>query len=209
MDTKRKVFVSFRFSDGEKSKENLIEFLEKEQLIIDKSEDVDRSNLSEEAIKEYLYEKLRDSSITIVILTPQAVNYKRNQFNEIDDWLYDELRYSMYNRKGNPINGVIALYTPQAKNMIMTENTHICEVCNEQSVINSIKHFDNLIKDNMMNVKPKFKLNKCEDIYDSDYDSYISLIPIEKFYDEPKKFIDYAIEKREKSEQYEIHVIKK
>lgn len=208
MCVKRKIFVSFRFRDGSKIKDKLIEFLEEKDLIIDKSEDVDRRELSEETIQEYLYKKLKDSSITMVLLTPEAVNYSRNQNNEIDDWLYDELRYSLYNRNENPINGIIALYTPQAEGMIIQKNIHVCDKCNKEMNVNTILEFDNLVKDNMMNIKQKYKTNKCNNIFDSDYDSFISLVKLEDFYNNPEKYLEIATHKRKNSDQYTIHVRK-
>ena len=208
MTGKRKVFVSFRFKDANKIKDNLVEFLEEKNLIIDKSEDIDRREMSEETIQKYLYDKLKDSSITIVLLTPNAVNYSRNQNNVVDDWLYDELRYSLYNRNGNPINGAIALYTPQVEKLIIQKNTHTCDKCNKVTNVNTILKFDNLVWDNMMNIKGKYKTNQCDNVYDSDNDSYISLIKLEDFYNSPEKYLEKAANKRRDFEKYTIHVTK-
>lgn len=208
MTGKRKVFVSFRFKDANKIKDKLVEFLEEKNLIIDKSEDIDRREMSEETIQKYLYEKLKDTSITIVLLTPNAVNYSRNQYNDIDDWLYDELRYSLYNRNGNPINGVIALYTPQTENMLIQKNVHICDRCNEETNIDTVLVFDNLVRDNMMNIKGKYKTYQCDNVFDSDFDSYISLVKLEDFYNNPEKYLEIATNKRKNSEQYTIRVRK-
>ena len=62
----RKVFVSFRFNDGASYKEELCKRFDSSTEVIDRSEDQDRSNMSEATIKKYLYEKLRDTSVTIV-----------------------------------------------------------------------------------------------------------------------------------------------
>ena len=208
MSVKRKVFVSFRFNDGNKIKDKLVDFLEERDLVIDKSEDVDRREMSEETIQKYLFDKLKDSSITLVLLTPEAVNYSRKPNGDIDDWLYDELRYSLYNRDGNPINGAIALYTPQTENIIIQKSTHRCDKCNKDTTVSIITNFDNLVKDNMMNVKPKFKMNQCDNIFDSDYDSYISLVKLEDFYNQPEKYLEITTSKRKDSENYTIHVRK-
>ncbi len=190
-----KIFISFRYSDGIDYKEELVEKLKGHA--IDKSEDKDRSNLNDEQIKKYLYEKLRDTSITIVILTPQAINYKK-EGHKYNDWLYDELRYSLENREGNRTNGVIALYTKEAKEHLMREETHICEVCKREKKVKNISNFENLVRENMMNVKDEYKKNKCEGIYDKLDDSYISLIAYENFLENPKKYIDNCLEKRDR-----------
>ena len=54
--------------------------------------------MSEDTIKRYLYNKLKNTSVTIVLLTPDAVNHKKgyNGFRyEYNDWMYDEIKYSL------------------------------------------------------------------------------------------------------------------
>ncbi|MFW5890717.1 MAG: molecular chaperone Tir [bacterium] len=201
---KRKIFISFRFDDGFNVKENLVSFLEKRDLIVNKSEDVDRSNMSDDSIEEYLFEKLRDTSITLVILTPNAINYKINHLGELDDWLYDELRYSLYERKGNTINGVIALYTEDAKESLMRSSKSFCQTCKSQHTSSLISDFNNLVRKNMMNVKPSFKKNSCDGYYDSNYDSYISLVAINDFMANPDHYLDIAYDKRKSCNQYNL-----
>lgn len=208
MSTKRKVFVSFRFSDGNNIKDKLVDLLEEQDLIIDKSEDKDRREMTDETIQSYLFEKLKDSSITIVLLTPMAVNYKRDYLNRIDDWMYDELRYSLYDRTDNPINGVIALYTPQAESTLIIKTTHKCDKCNETTNVDLLQDFDNLVRDNMINVISKYKKNSCDNLYDSDYDSYISLVKLEEFYNNPSKYLEIATEKRKNVNHFTIKVRK-
>ena len=90
-----KVFISFRFSDGKEIKDELVDLFDESTEVINRSEDVDRSQMSDEYIQDYLYEKLKETSVTIVLLTPKAVDYNKNFWGEYDDWLYDELRYSL------------------------------------------------------------------------------------------------------------------
>ena len=60
-----KVFISFRFSDGKEIKDELVDLFDESTEVINRSEDVDRSQMSEDTIQEYLYEKLKDTSVTI------------------------------------------------------------------------------------------------------------------------------------------------
>ena len=87
-----KVFISFRFSDGKMIKDELVDLFDESTEVINRYEDVDRSQMSEGTIQEYLYEKLKDTSVTIVLLTPEAVSYRKNWVGNYDDWIYDELR---------------------------------------------------------------------------------------------------------------------
>ena len=115
----KNVFISFRFSDGNRYKEYLSGLFDKYSDTIDYSEDVDRSRMSDVTIKQYLYGKLRRSSVTIVLLTPSAVNHKKNWMGNYDDWMYDEIRYSLESREGNRTNGLIAVYTPEATDLLI------------------------------------------------------------------------------------------
>ncbi len=188
-----KVFISFRMSDGGKIKENLVEKLK--DWTINKSEEVDRRGMTDETIKRYLYEKLADSSLTIVLLTPNAINYETEEYTEkINDWLYDELRYSLENREGNKTNGVLAIYTEEAKSQLIDDSGETIKINN----------FNNLVRKNMFNIKSSYKKNPNQNIYDSDYDHYISLISLNSFLANPKKYIDIAIEKRSVIDHYEI-----
>ena len=97
----KNVFISFRYSDGNGYKEYLSNLFDKFSDTVDYSEDVDRSYMSDATIQQYLYRKLRRSSVTIILLTPSAVNHKRNWRGDYDDWMYDEIRFSLENREGN------------------------------------------------------------------------------------------------------------
>lgn len=197
------IFISFRFDDGINYKRKLEELFDDERELLNRSEKIDRSECSEETIQKYLYKLIKRTTITIVILTPNAVEYRKGALG-YDDWLYDELSYSLQHREENTTNGVIALYTREAKDKLFKTGTHKCNVCNKEQNINTILHFDNLVRKNMMNIKGSFKKNPCPGVYDSDYDSYISLVAFEEFVDNPMYYIDKALEKRNNKYQYEL-----
>ncbi len=191
----KNVFISFRFSDGNRYKEYLSGLFDKYSDTIDFSEDVDRSRMSESTIKQYLYGKLRRSSVTIVLLTPAAVNHKRNWRGDYDDWMYDEIRYSLESREGNRTNGLVAVYTPEAASLLVS-------VRSSRTV--SVNNVDNLFRRNMMNVKPQYKRNPNPGIFDRDYDSYCSLIEWSEFTKNIGKYIEIASQKRDAIYKYDI-----
>lgn len=199
-----KVFISFRYNDGNKIKNELIDLFDSSTEVINKSEDIDRSMMSESTIQKYLYDKLRNTSVTIVLLTPNAINHKKNYLNNYDDWMYDEIRYSLSDREGNRSNGLIAVYTEEAKELIIIENKHICSACNVESIIYTISNFDNLCRKNMMNVKDIFKKNKCDGIYDLNDDSYCSFVSLENFKKNYEYYIKTAFEKRDRIDEFKI-----
>ena len=199
-----KVFISFRFSDGKEIKDELVDLFDESTEVINRSEDVDRSQMSENIIQEYLYEKLKDTSVTIVLLTPEAVSYRKNWIGNYDDWLYDELRYSLEDRKNNRTNGVVAVYTDDAKDMILESSSHYCSHCQETKSCRTLKFFDNLARKNMLNIKQSYKKNLCNDLYDDSHDSYISLVSLEEFKQDHTKYIDNAKDKRDRLHEFNI-----
>ncbi|MEG3270609.1 TIR domain-containing protein [Streptococcus suis] len=200
-----KVFISFRFSDGKEIKDELVDLFDESTEVINRSEDVDRSQMSEDTIQEYLYEKLKDTSVTIVLLTPEAVSYKKNWIGNYDDWLYDELRYSLEDRNNNRTNGVVAVYTDDAKDMILESSSHYCAHCQETTSCRTLKSFDNLARKNMLNIKQSYKKNPCNDLYDDSHDSYISLVSLEEFKQDYTKYIDNAKDKRDRLHEFNIY----
>lgn len=191
----KNVFISFRFSDGITYKEHLSYLFDKNSDTIDYSEDMDRSQMSDVTIKQYLYGKLRRSSVTIVLLTPSALNHKRNWRGDYDDWMYDEIRYSLESREGNRTNGLVAVYTPEAASLLVNARS---------SGTVSVNNVDNLFRRNMMNVKPQYKKNPNPGIFDRDYDSYCSLIEWSEFTKNIGKYIEIASQKRDAAYKYDI-----
>ena len=190
----RNVFISFRYSDGIDYKNRLVKLFDSYYDTVDFSEDQDRSQMSEETIRRYLYGKLRRSSVTIVLLTPLALNHNHDWLGNYDDWIYDEIRYSLEDRESNRTNGLVAVYTPEAeRKLVSTSNGSI--------MVNDV---DNLFRKNMMNVIDKYKRNPNPGIFDRDYDSYCSLISWNDFTSNIGKYVDIAAQKRNETYKYDI-----
>ena len=96
------------------------------------------------------------------------------------------------------------MYVPEAKEMLIRESTHTCQICNEEKKITTVLNVDNLFRKNMMNVKDSYKSNPCVGVYDSEKDSYCSLVPWDKFKSDYKKYIENAANKREHTERYKL-----
>lgn len=194
----KNVFISFRYKDGIQYKNRLASMFDSFYDTVDYSENQDRSMMSDSTIQRYLYSKLRRSSITIVILTPLAVNHQKSWNGYYNDWIYDEIRYSLEDRENNGTNGLIAVYTPEAKEMLISDGT-------DGSIY--VNQFDNLCRRNMMNVKPEYKINPNPDFYNRDYDSYCSLISWNEFIGNIGQYINIARKKRD--EQYKYNIVKR
>jgi len=199
----RNVYITFRFEDGNDYKSVLSQLFDENKDTVDYSEDQDRSNMSEKVIKDYLYKKLKRTSVTIILVTPKSISYKMDVYGNYDDWIYDEVRYSLENRENNRTNGLIAVYVPEAKDSLLKVGQHKCDKCAGYQ-ITTIFEQENLFRKNMMNVKKEFKKNKCADVYNGDFDSYCSLIPLDKFVSNISFYIDIAIQKRDMIDCYDI-----
>lgn len=200
----RKVFISFRFDDGSFYKDKLSEIFDDSTDIINRSEDEDRSQMSEDTIQKYLYEKLSDTSVTIVLLTPMALNHRKDFWGRYDDWMYDEIRYSLEDRDNNRTNGLIAIYTPEAESSLISSTTHSCSICNTTKKVTVVSNIDNLARKNMMNIKSNYKTNPCSNIFDSTWDSYCQFVSWDDFKSDYKKYIENACEKRDMLYKYNL-----
>jgi hypothetical protein len=200
----RQVFISFRFSDGVEYKENLCELFDQDDDVIDCSEEEDRSDMSDETIQKYLYKKLKSTSVTIVLLTPNAIEYNKDYTGKYDDWMYDELRYSLEDRENNNTNGAVAIYTEDSKKLLITTSIHKCNICKKDTTVSSILDTNNLVRKNMMNIKDNYKKHKCYNLFDSLEDSYISLISYDEFISDINKYIENAISKKERRDEFKL-----
>ena len=201
----RKVFVSFRYSDGVEYKDELCDIFDSSTEIINRSEDEDRSKMSEDTIQRYLYDKLKDTSVTIVLLTPRALQHQKDFWGNYDDWMYDEIRYSLEDRVNNRTNGLIAVCTPEAQDSLVSKTLHCCPVCRETKEVRRIVDIDNLARKNMMNIKNAYKKNPCDNLFDDDWDSYCSMVPWDAFKSNYVDYIEKAEQKRNILGHYTIH----
>ena len=79
-----------------------------------------------------------------------------------------------------------------------------CGRCSDHCKMTTILDFDNLVRKNMMNVKDGYKKNPCTGVYDSDFDSYCSLVSFEEFKKNYASLIQKADTKRSETYKYEL-----
>ena len=138
-----------------------------------------------------------------ISLTVKSISNTIDVHGIFDDWIYDKIRYSLGDRKNNRTNGLMAIYEPEAKDSLLKAGQRKCDKCAGYQ-ITTIFEQENLFRKNMMNVKKEFKKNKCADVYNGDFDSYCSLIPLDKFVSNISFYIDIAIQKRDMIDCYDI-----
>ncbi|MDK2819210.1 MAG: toll/interleukin-1 receptor domain-containing protein [Mycoplasmataceae bacterium] len=203
-ENKRKIFISYSHTEQNKRlKENLATFLSNKNLIIDKSEREDKSNLTDETIWKHLEQRIKGSTITIVLLTKDLFLNNKHKLNYVvgsfldSGWIYNEISASLRNWDANKINGIIVVYEPEAEEYIQKNQPSKCTHCANKSV-NMIHLGNKIIRKNMFNINEKFKMDKNCEYHDSEEDNFISLVSLNNFKNNPSKYIENAFAKREK-----------
>lgn len=232
--TKRKVFVSYKYSDSQVQDldvyepvtyppnsphtvrvpttarhyvDKLTEVLEDDGQIY-KGEDDDESmeSLADSTIASKLGDKIFDSSVTIVLVSK---GMKDPTLPEKEQWIPWEISYSLKiqtraNHHRSKANGVIALVLPDENGSYEYYITHDndCGCTN----FNTPFLFE-LLSANMFNVlEPTRRECNGKWVYSGDH-SYIQSVKWEDFVENSSsasKYIDKAIELRNKREEFDI-----
>lgn len=188
-----KTFISYKYSEAQGLRDRIIESLGTDATYYkgETSESPDLTDTSTENIKRVLKDMMYDTSVTIVILSP---NMKESK------WIDWELEYSLKNiqRKNrtshtNGIVGVIMKYNGSYswfKNISTNCHGSVTSSYNMDKVYN-------IISNNHFNSKPKqWHCSECE-TYDSLDGSYIAFVEEEEFLRDSNKYIENAYKKSE------------
>ncbi|TNE79415.1 MAG: hypothetical protein EP332_11250 [Bacteroidetes bacterium] len=221
----RKIFVSYKYFDSQVQDLNIYEdslygkikiqttarhYVDKLTDILEdddhiyKGEDDDESmeSLADSTIGSKLGDKIFDSSVTIVLISKGM----KEQFKaERDQWIPWEISYSLkqQDRQGqkSKTNGVIAVVLPDELGSYSYYITHDPE-CNCR-MLNTGILFE-ILRENMFNVKnPNRSICNGKWIYSGDY-SYIDSVKWEDFMVSPTKYIDKAIELRDRISEFDV-----
>lgn len=206
---KRNLFISFSFNKSLNIKNRIAEKLESMGDIVNYSEKEDKSHLTDESIWNALLNRIKGSTITVVILSKDLVTEGKGEAgrNFMDSgWVYKEISASLRDWNNNRINGVIAVAPDNFYDEFLTRRR--CFEC--QGIHYSFKEgmINEIITANEHNVKDKFKKGgKCSD--DPLHDCYISVVRFSEFMQNPKKFIDNAADKRDRQIRNQEFIITK
>lgn len=220
-----KIFVSYKYHDSSVKKitnnpwsdtvRDYVDALENyltnssEHIYKGESDDEDLSNLSEDSIWEKLKDRIYDSSLTIVLVSPKMKETKKDR----DQWIPWELSYSLKeisrkNKSGNYVtsssNAILAVVLPDKNDSYeyyIRDNCCCAETCR---TLKTDFLFD-IMKDNMFNIK---KANKktCSTssvIYYGE-SSYIASVKWKDFATDPECYIEKAYKIQSAIEQYKI-----
>ena len=188
-----KTFVSYKYSETKDLRDDIIEALGEDASYYkgETSDSPDLTDTSTENIKKALKDMMYDSSVTIVIISP---NMKKSK------WIDWEIEYSLKsitrkNRtsKTNGVVGVIMKYNG-GYSWLRTESNNE-DGCKSNSY-DSNKLYK-IINENRFNQSPKiYSCDKCKTV-NALTGSYIALVEQEDFLANPTKYIDNAFDKSE------------
>ena len=188
-----KTFISYKYSESQDLRDRIIEALGDDATYYkgETSDSPDLTDTSTENIKRNLRDMMYDTSVTIVILSP---NMKKSK------WIDWEIEYCLKNisrkNRTSHTNGVVGViskingsyswlkYTTKKEDGCCVTNYH-----NE-------KLFD-IINENRYNQEPKvYSCGTCKCV-DPLSGSYIAFVEEDEFLEDPLRYIDNAYKKSE------------
>lgn len=189
----RKTFISYKYSEAQDLRDNIIKALGKDAQYYqgETSDSPDLTDTSTENIKKKLKDMMYNTSVTIVIISP---NIKKSK------WIDWEIEYCLkkITRKDRTSqrNGLIGVIKKENGNYDwFKESITKSDGCNVFTYKNNLVY--DIIKNNRANQDPKqYNCDTCKCI-DALTGSYISLVEEDDFLSDPQKYIENAYNKSE------------
>ena len=188
-----KTFISYKYSEARNLRNSIVDALGDDAIYYqgETSSSPDLSDTSTENIKKNLTDMMYDTSVTIVIISPNVKN---------SNWIDWEIEYSLKNitRKGrtshtNGVVGVIMKFNG-GYSWLKTTSTN-GDGCTSSSYDESKVY--SIINNNRFNQNPKkYSCDICKTV-NALTGSYIAYVEEETFLSDPQKYIDNAYDKSE------------
>lgn len=199
-----KTFISYKYSEARDLRDKIIDALGKDASYYkgETSESPNMDDLKTETIKKNLCDMMYDTSVTIVIISPNMKDSK---------WIDWEINYCLrkQTRKGRTSqrNGVVGVIMKVDGSYNWIKNKHMKEDGCVVSTYN-ISYMYDIINNNRHNQFPQlYSCNRCKCV-DWLTGSYISLVEEDEFLNNPQKFIKNAFDKSENdAEGYKISLL--
>ena len=229
----RKIFVSYKYADSNvrqftnlnslyrqaDTARSYVDLLEdyfkrnSDHIYKGESDGEDLSQLSDSTIRDKLYDRIYDSTVTIVMLSP---NMKESYQQQKYQWIPQEISYSLReqsrtNSKGQSItsstNAMLAVVLPDRSGSYSYFWSK-CNLCNSNCTMYNTSWLFEILRKNTFNIK-KPDSEQCDSkgstIYHGD-SSYITYVTWDDFAEDPQKYIDKACEIQGHKGDYEIAV---
>lgn len=223
-----KIFVSYKYADSNVmdlapdnywelcTVRDYVDEIEKtlkfntEHIYKGESDGEDLSKLSETTIWEKLKNRIKDSTLTIVLISSNMKDWYKS---DKDQWIPREISYSLkeisrINKNGQPItsrtNAMIAVILPD-KTGSYSYYMYNQNCCNTHCTTLITDKLFNILKENMFNSK-YCKTSLCTNgskIWHGE-SSYIESVTWDDFKEDMQKYIDKAYKRQDNIDDYEI-----
>ncbi len=217
----KKVFISYKYKDDNVYPltlfakttvrtyvDKLEEYFEKtDNIYKGESDDEDLSFLSDKTIWLKLRDRIFDSSITIIMISPNMQEVHRYDKSQ---WIPWEISYSLKEMTRNDLtshaNAILAIILPDRNNSyeyFIINNQ--CNTCTCQTLLTD--RLFKILSNNMFNQKTK-TIFKCisgakSNLYSGNH-SYITSVKWKDFVSNPNLYINTAVYLKENINEYEI-----
>lgn len=221
----KKIFVSYKYADDQV--ENFIwytnatvrDYVDKFEEKVDSSDDIykgesddeDLSSLEEDTIWEKLKDRIYDSSVTIVFLSP---GMKESWKTERDQWIPWEVSYSLKetsrkNKNGDSVtshsNAMLAVVLPDSNGSYSWYlESRTC--CDSKCTTHHTDKLFTIIRKNKFNRSKNASKRTCdnkETIWTGTC-SYIEAVKWVDFIDDYQKYVDKAVDRQNHINEYDI-----
>lgn len=221
----KKIFVSYKYGDSNvfpldnKKDTTARHYVDKLQDLFGDKAHINKGEKDDESLEEFkdetirgkLSDKIFDSTVTVVLISPNMVNISES---ELEQWIPWEISYSLKNKKrtdqnGNDkcssMNAIIAVVLPDKNNSYLYYiQEKSCPHCNCRTL--KTNTLFKILSKNMFNIKePRY--SDCEHHKNKVYTgqaSYISSIKWCDFITKPDVYIKNSLEINKKQEEYNI-----
>lgn len=199
----RETFISYKYSEARKLRDNIISALGKDAQYY-RGEDGftdDMSSLKASTIKKKLSDMIRGTSVTIVIISPNMKDSK---------WIPWELQYSLYventSNGKSQMNGIVGVIQKVNGTYDWFQNINYDSAKGMNIVTYNKQYMPDIINENIHNSNPDVHpCNNCNakntrickdcNTYDFWNGSYITLVEEDSFLNNPSVYIENAYEK--------------
>jgi hypothetical protein len=196
----RKTFISYKYSEAQNLRDAILKKLGDDAKFYqgERADSPDLTDTSTENIKKNLKDMMYNTSVTIVIISPNIKSSK---------WIDWELEYCLkeITRKDRTsyTNGIVAVI--QKVNGDYGWFKELNEQLDGCKISSYFSHFVyDIINNNRFNQEPKvYSCDKCKCVTEATA-SYISYIDEDTFLIDPNKYIEIAFDKSENYENYNL-----
>ena len=221
----KKIFISYKYADDkvnnlETYKNSTVrDYVDEFENVVDSSDDVfkgesdgeDLSKLSEDTIWETLKDRIYDSSVTIVFISP---GMKETGKKDRDQWIPWEISYSLKetsrkNQNGDSVtshsNAMVAVVLPDENNSY-SYYLESKNCCSGGCTTHHTNDLFTIIRKNKFNRTENASKRTC----DSDGTiwtgtcSYIEAVKWSNFIKDYQKYVNAAVERKDNIDEYEL-----